>query len=258
LRGAGSTRPDGRGALGMLRPRFELPYERGADDILGTVLRAVIVGWLTLPAGGRGTDRDGDVEDITPPDLAPALAEGPENDLTPLCGGRGTLLFMAICGGLWFAAMGLLTPRFDVAAELELPRLCCGRGTLRPAGCGSDRALAGCPPRLAGDVAVLRAIGVAVLCEAATAGDGLAEPLGGVIRLTVGRETVAAEGCAAGKPAFGPSMLARVGDTFGLPILALDRFRKAPGEMLALFRATGSPCSRVFRETAVSAPGRLE
>ena len=87
---------------------------------------------------------------------------------------------------------------------------------------------------------------------------GLAELAGGVILLTVGRDATAADGLAAGKPAFGPSMLARVGFTFGLPILALDRFRKAPEEMLARFRATGSPRSRVFRETAVSAPGRLE
>jgi hypothetical protein len=239
----------------MLRPRFELPYERGPDDIFGTVLWALNVGWLTLPAGGRGTDRD---EDITPPDLALAPAEGLENGLTPLCGGRGTLWFMAICGALWFAIAGSLKTRFDIAAELELARLCCGRGTLRPAGCGKDRALAGCPPRLAVDVTGLWPVGVASLYEAATAGDGLDELLGGVIRLTVGRETVAAEGCAAGKPAFGPSMLARVGFTFGLPILALDRFRKAPEEMLALFPATGSPRSRVFRETAVSAPGRLE
>ena len=78
---------------------------------------------------------------------------------------------------------------------------------------------------------MLRAAGAALLCEAAIAGDGLDEALGGVIRLTVGREAAAADGCAAGKPAFGPSTLARVGDKFGLPILALERFRKAPGEM---------------------------
>jgi hypothetical protein len=163
---------------------------------------------------------------------------------------------MAICGALRFATAGLLTPRFDIAAELELPRLCGGRGTLRPAGCG-DLALVSCPPRLAADVATLRPAGAAVVCEAASAGDGLDEVLGGVIRLTVGRESVAADGCAAGRPAFGPSMLARVGDKFGLPILALDRFRKAPGEMWARFAATGNPRSSVFRETAVSAPGLL-
>jgi len=171
------------------------------------------------------------------------------------CGGRGTLRFMPVCGALRFGAVALL-PRFDIAVELELPRLCGGRGTLRPAGCGMDLAPTGCSPRFAGDVAVLRAIGVPLLRDEAAA-DGLDEVLGGVIRLTVGRETVAADGCAAGKPAFGPSMLARVGDTFGLPILALDRFRKALGETLAAFAETESPCSRVLRETAVSAPGLL-
>src|SRR5271166_3892058 len=85
----------------------------------------------------------------------------------------------------------------------------------------------------------------------------LEEFAGGVIRLTVGREAVRADGCAAGWPAFGPSMLARVGDASGLPILELDRFRNAPGEILAAFWATGRPRSKVFRETAVNAPGRL-
>jgi len=199
----------------MPRPMFELPYERGDEDIFGAVLRALIVGRLTLPSGGRGT-----------------------------------LRFMPVCGALRFGAVALL-PRFDIA--LELPRLCAGRGTLRPAGCGIDLAPLGCSPRFAGDVAVPRAIGVPLL----RAEVGLDEVLGGVIRLTVGRETVAADGCAAGKPAFGPNMLARVGDTFGLPMLALDRLCKALDGMLARFPATGSPRSRVFRETAVSAPGLL-
>jgi len=164
---------------------------------------------------------------------------------------------MPVCGALLrFGAVALL-PRFDIAVELELPRLCGGRGTLRPAGCGMDLAPLSCSPRFAGDVAVPRAIGVPLLRDEAAADDGLDEVLGGVIRLTVGRETVAAAGCAAGKPAFGPSMLARVGDTFGLPILALDRFRKALGETLAAFADTESPRSRVLRETAVSAPGLL-
>src|ERR1700680_2859435 len=122
--------PEERGA-------FALPYERGAVDILGTVLRLLIVGRLKLPAGGRGTDlAPGEFEGVTPPDLAPAAAEGPENGLAPLCGGRGTLWFRAICGALWFGA-GLPRPRIGIAAELELPRLCGGRGTLRPGGCGS-------------------------------------------------------------------------------------------------------------------------
>jgi hypothetical protein len=53
-------------------------------------------------------------------------------------------------------------------------------------------------------------------------------------------------------------MLSRVGGTSGLLILALDRFRNAPGEILAAFWATGSPRWRVFRDTAVNAPGVLE
>jgi hypothetical protein len=220
------------------------------------VLRALIVGLLMLPAGGRGTDRDrGELEGATAPGLAPA--EGAENDRTPLCGGRGTFWFIAICGALRLATAGLLIPRFDIAPAFELPRLCGGRGTDRPAGAGRDATLFGCTARLEADGAALRAGGFPMLCEAATAGDGLDEMLCGFIRLTVGREAIAADGCAAGNPAFGPRTLARVGATFGLPILALDRFRKAPGEILAAFDATGSPRTRVFRETAVSAPGRL-
>jgi hypothetical protein len=227
---------------------LEFPYERG-DDKLGAALRAL------NPPGGRGTDRaPGEFEGATAPGLAPAPAEGPENGRAPLCGGRGTLLFIATCGALRFAA-GLPPPRFDIPAELELPRLCGGRGTFRPAGCGIDLALFTCPPRLAAGAPVLRGVGAAVLCEAATAGDGFDELLGGVIRLTVGREASAADGCAAGRPAFGPSTLARVGDTFGLPRLALLKFRKALFGMLTRLWATGKPRSRVFRETAVSAPG---
>ena len=124
-------RPVGRGTLlGMLRPKLEFPYERGAEDVLGTVLRVVMVGWvmvgrlkvgwlklgrLKLPVGGRGTDRDpGEVEGVTPTDLVSsdlvvAPIEGPDNDLTPPCGGRGMLWFIAICGALRFTVVGPLT-----------------------------------------------------------------------------------------------------------------------------------------------------
>jgi hypothetical protein len=83
---------------------------------------------------------------------------------------------------------------------------------------------------------------------------GLAELAGGVILLTVGRDATAADGLAAVKPALGPSMFSRVGETFGRLMLALDRFRKALGEVLAAFAATGNPRSRVFRGTAVRPP----
>jgi len=181
-------------------------------------LRALIVGRFMLPSGGRGTDRDpGEFAADIPPGRAPA--EGPENDRSLLCGGRGTLRLPAICGELRFMVAGLLIPRLDIAD-------------------GS--------PRFADGVVVPRA-------EAAVR----EELAGGVMWLTVGREAIAADGCAAGNPAFGPSMLARVGDTFGLAMLALDRFRNALEGMLARFAPTGSPRSRVLRETAVNAPGLL-
>lgn len=48
-----------------------------------------------LPSGGRGTDRDiGDAAD-DPPYLALLPLEGERS----LCGGRGTLWFIAICVG---------------------------------------------------------------------------------------------------------------------------------------------------------------
>jgi hypothetical protein len=72
--------------------------------------------------------------------------------------------------------------------------------------------------------------------------------------LTVGREAADNDGRAAA-PALDPRMLSRVGDTFGLPIV--EMFRNALGEILAAFGATGSPRCKVFRETAVSAPGLL-
>src|ERR1039458_4575762 len=102
--------------------------------MFGIVLGAVIDGRLTLPCGGRGTDRDIDEEeDVIPPDRPPV--EGAENDRTLLCGGRGTL---------------------------------------RPAGPGGDVAI-DCRPsgaRPAAEVALLRAIGEASLCEAEIAADG--------------------------------------------------------------------------------------
>jgi hypothetical protein len=184
------------------------------------VLRALIVGRFTLPSGGRGTDRDsGEFAADIPPGRAPAPDEDPENDRSLLCGGRGTLRLLAICGALRFMVAGLLIPRLDIGD---------------------------CSPRFADGVVIPRA-------EA-----GAREELaGGVMRLTVGREAIAADGCAAANPAFGPSMLARVGDTFGLAMLALERFRKALEGMFARFAPTDSPRSRVLRETAVNAPGRL-
>jgi hypothetical protein len=79
-------RPVGRGTLlDVLRPKYGLEYEREAEDALGMVLRAVIVGWLK-PAGGRGTDRDMDEFAGGPPYLAVLPVESDP----PLCGGRGT------------------------------------------------------------------------------------------------------------------------------------------------------------------------
>jgi hypothetical protein len=100
-------RPVGRGTLlGMLRPKLGLPYERGAEDVFGTVLWAVMVGRLKLPAGGRGTVRDmAEPEGITPPDRGVTPIEGP--DALP-CVGRGMVWFIAICGALWSLVVGLL------------------------------------------------------------------------------------------------------------------------------------------------------
>jgi hypothetical protein len=117
-----------------------------------------------------------------------------------------------------------------------LPRLCGGRGIKRPAGAGSDLALLDCPSgaRLCVGLVVPREAGVPVFCKV-----GLAELAGGVIRVTVGRDATAEDGFAAGRPAFGPSTLSRVGETSGL--LIVDKFRKLLGEILAAFVATGSP-----------------
>jgi len=68
----------------MLRPGLELPYERGAVDVFGIVFRALIVGRLTLPSSGRGTDREPAAGLPLRPDMAAGL------ELPRLCGGRGT------------------------------------------------------------------------------------------------------------------------------------------------------------------------
>ena len=68
----------------MLRPGLELPYECGAVDVFGTVFRALIVGRLALPSGGRGTDREPAGGLPLRPDVAAGLR------LPRLCGGRGT------------------------------------------------------------------------------------------------------------------------------------------------------------------------
>ncbi len=79
---------------------------------------------------------------------------------------------------------------------------------------------------------------------------GREEFAGAVILLTVGLAAVETGGRA---DALGPSVASRFGVTFGLPMAAT--FRKELGEILAAFWATGSPRSRVLRETAVKAPG---
>jgi len=209
--------------LGVPRPKYGDEYEREPDVMPGAVFRALTVGLLA----GRGTDREAENpgEELgraafIPSDLAPTPAEAPENDLALLCGGRGTL---------------------------------------RPAEADEDASGRPSDPRFAIGEPALRPAAPSLLCEAAIAGDGLDKPefLGGVIRLTVGREVIPEAGCAAAIPAFDPSTLARVGEIFGLSRLALDRFRRALLGMLTLLPATDNPRSSVFRETAVIAPGRV-
>jgi hypothetical protein len=244
----------------MLRPKLEFPYERGAEDALGTVLWAVIAGRLKLLCGGRGTDRGvAEVGVVSPPDLAVVLPEPSESDRMPLCGGRGMLWFIAICTGsecdgaaLRLDIAGVLPARLAVDTGLELPTLCCGRGTKRPPGPADVVVCRGAGVRVAPGVTVLR---TSSLCKAASAGDGFDEILGGVMRLTVGLEATDEDGCAAAAPLVGPSILARVGETSGLPMRGA--VRKALGETLTAFAATGSPRSKVFRDTAVNAPGLL-
>jgi hypothetical protein len=215
------------------RPKYGDEYDREPDDTLGAVLRALIVGLL---AGGRGTDREAENpgEDpgrapFIPSDRTTAPAEVPAYDLALLCGVLDTLR----------AAEG----DEDASGRPSEPRLAIGEGA---------------DPRFAISEPALRPAAPSLLCEAAIAGDGL-EPefRGGVILLAVGREVIPEAGRAAAMPAFDPSMLARVGEIFGLSRLALDRFRKALPGMLTRLPATDSPRSSVFRETAVIAPGRV-
>lgn len=70
------------------------------------------------------------------------------------------------------------------------------------------------------------------------------------MRLTVGREAAVLVGLAAGKPAFGPSMLSCVGLTSGP--LALGRLCKALSGTLAMFWLTGSECRSVLFDAAVN------
>ena len=116
--------------MDMLRPMLWLPYERCPADMLGKVLRADIVGRLTLPCGGRGTDRD-----MVEPegDMLPDLAlDG--SDLMLPTGGRGMLWFIAVSeDSEWVDPEGALWD--DSPADEG------GRGTNRPAGWGMDREL---------------------------------------------------------------------------------------------------------------------
>jgi hypothetical protein len=190
---------------------------------------------VLLPRPKYGLEYEREAEDVFGIVLCAVIVGWPEL----LVGGRGT------DRGIGDAADGFA----DLPAESD-PALCGGRGTERPAGCGMDLALLDAPsgPRLADGAAVLRA--VPGFCEAVD----LEKLAGGLILLTVGREVTPADGLAAGWPAFDPSTLARVGETSGLPILALDNPRIALGEILAAFPRTERPCSKVFRETAVRPP----
>lgn len=231
--------------LGFPRPKYGAEYERDPEDILGAVFRALIV-----LAGGRGTDREAENPDadpgravFIPSDLA--APEAPENDLALLCGGRGT---SRPAEGDEDPSGRPSEPRFAIGEEL---RVAIGEELRFAIGEAAD-------PRVAIGEPALRPAGPSLLCEAAIAGEGLDKPefLGGVMRLTVGREVIPEAGCVAAMPALDPSTLARVGEIFGLSRLALDRFRKALLGTLTLLPATDSPRSSVFRETAVIAPGR--
>jgi hypothetical protein len=189
---------------------------------------------VLLPRPKYGLEYEREAEDVFGIVLCAVIVGWPEL----LVGGRGT------DRGIGDAADGFA----DLPAESD-PALCGGRGTERPAGCGMDLALFDSPSGAwLMEGAVLWTD--PRLCEAAD----LEKLAGGVILLTVGREVTPADGLAAGWPAFDPSTLARVGETSGLPMLALDNPRIALGEILAAFPRTESPCSRVFRETAVRPP----
>jgi len=220
----------------------ELPYDRGPADMLGKLFRADIAG-RTLPCGGRGTDRDsGEAEGLMPPDVA---LEG--CDLMPPTGGRGML---------WFIAISVLSGRADpeVALRDASPADDGGRGTNRPPGSGIGLTLDWLPGVRPSD-GFSRAIGFAAPRVPGCIAFGFDALTDEPIRLTVGREAAANEGRAAGAPVFGPSLLSRVGETSGLPMLGT--FRRAFGETRMEFAATGKPRASVWLETAVKAPGLL-
>jgi hypothetical protein len=78
------------------------------------------------------------------------------------------------------------------------------------------------------------------------------EAAGGVIRLTVARDTARAGAAAAGRPAFRPNLLCMVGLTPGLP--NAGALRTALALTRTAFWRTGNPRSSVPRETAVNPP----
>jgi len=69
------------------------------------------------------------------------------------------------------------------------------------------------------------------------------------MRLTVDREAAVFVGLAAGRPAFGPSMLSCVGLTSGP--LALGRLCKALSGIFAMLLCTGSECCSALFDAPV-------
>ena len=138
--------------------------------------------------------------------------------------------------------------------RLVLPLAEGGRGTLRAAELAvfdSVRPADGFSLLAAVDVP-LRAVEFSE-ARADCAVEARAELAGGVILLTVGRDIALDEGCAAACPAFGPSMLARVGLTPGLPRLGA-LFTAFAGTWTILL-CTDCPFFSVLAETAVNPPG---